>query len=340
MSQADLFNDECAPSGYELEFYDAGVVNRARGSEFGAGENTLVRTYIKRLQSSPRKLSLPPPPSLGALEQLGREFEHAGELISVLQKYLALAHLPPGGPFTPPPLLLEGPPGIGKTYLVRRLAEALFTDFWEFSFSHSNASFSLGGLDAQYHGGGPGWLVRAAIDTAYENTGRLRPLVLLDEIDKAPRDGNSDPLGPLFSLLESHSAEKFTDDGFRVPINLSWLSYIATANDTSHLNPALLSRFRVVELPLPTAEQRARIARRLLVKELLSNAWGSCFEPVLANDVVDALEDDSTRDLRHTLREALGAAALRNSTRIQLCDLPRRKIRKHRHIGFVQTTTP
>lgn len=335
MQQEDLFAPSLSTSGFECDFYDPAEVDRALAGRNKFDKSSSATVYLQRLRSCPQTLLRPAPPPIEALNELERDFEHAKAVFDVLRKHLVLSHLLPGAPFTSPHLLLLGPPGVGKSYLVRRIEEALFSGFWEFSLAHSTASFALGGLDEQYSGGGPGWLVKQAIDAAAIGGAALQPLVLLDEIDKAPTDRNSDPLGALFSLLEPHSARHYVDDGFRVPLNLEWISYVATANDISQINSALLSRFRIVEVPAPTTEQLAKLARRVFVKELLREPWGSNFEPILTDDVVEALDVESPRDLRQTLRECLGAAALRHSTKVQRCDLPRRRNARPHRIGFL-----
>lgn len=335
MKQSTLFNNDQPASAFELPFFNPKDLPASSPSKSEITESTSTQIYLRRLKELPSVLLRPPPPDSNCLDELEREFEHAEELFAVLRKHLALCHLIPSAPFAPPPILLLGDPGVAKTYLAKRIAEVAFSHLWEFSFAHSTAGFSLGGLDDQYSTGGPGWLLKTVIDTVTTDNTRLQPLVLLDEIDKAPKDGSHDPTGPLYSLLEPHSAARFVDDGFRVPVNLSWLSFIATANDTASIHPALLSRFRVIEIPVPTPDQRARLARRLFVKELLTQPWGSSFEPVLTNDVVAALDAESARDLRVTLREALGAAALRQSTKVQLCDLPRRRHGRNQRVGFL-----
>ncbi len=335
MKQSELFTSASQLTAFELPLYNPDELPVQARSKAEDTRSPATQLYLQRLRELPATLLRPPPPDVDCLDELEREFEHAAELFSVLRKHLALCHLIPSSPFAPPPLLIVGEPGVVKTYLAKRIAEVAFTHLWEFNFSHATAGFSLAGLDDQYSTGGPGWLLKTVIDTIAKSGNLAQPLVLLDEIDKAPVEASHNPLGGLFSLLEPHSASRFNDDGFRVPVNLSWLSYIATANSKSSIPPPLLSRFRVIEIPTPTPDQLARLARRLFVKELLSHPWGASFEPVLTNDVVAELDADSARDLRITLREALGAAALRSSTKVQVCDLPRRRSARQRRVGFL-----
>lgn len=335
MKQTELFNPAAPETAFELPLYNPDELPVQARSKAEDTRSPATQLYLQRLRELPATLLRPPPPDIDCLDELEREFEHAVELFSVLRKHLALSHLVPSAPFAPPPILLVGEPGITKTYLAKCVAEVAFSHLWEFNFSHITGGFSLSGLDDQFSTGGPGWLLKTAIDTITKTSHLPQPLVLLDEIDKAPSGDGHSPLGALYSLLEPHSAGRFLDDGFRVPVNLSWLSFVGTANSTSSIPPALLSRFRVIEIPSPTPEQRARLARRLFVKELLSHPWGASFEPVLSNDVVSELDADSARDLRITLREALGAAALRQSTKVQLCDLPRRRSARQHRVGFL-----
>lgn len=165
MQQEDLFDPSLPPSGFECVLYDRNEVERALAGRNKFDKSSPTTVYLQRLRSVTQTLLRPAPPPIEALNELEREFEHAKPVFDVLRKHLILSHLLPGAPFTPPPVLLLGPPGLGKTYLVRRLAETLFSGLWEFSISHSTASFALGGLDEQYSTGGPGWLVKQAIES-------------------------------------------------------------------------------------------------------------------------------------------------------------------------------
>jgi ATP-dependent Lon protease len=227
------------------------------------------------------------------------------------------------------PLVLEGPPGIGKTYFAERLGELFEVPVHRLGFGHATASFALGGLDAQYSTGGPGWLARTVGLSKHAD-----PLIVLDEIDKCARASNSDPLTPLYSLWDG-TAEHFLDDGLRVPLNLSRVRWIATCNDASALPEALLSRCLVVPVAAPSSEQSIRIASRIYVRLLRSAPWGQAFLSVLPDAIAARLAGLSPRDIEKCLYQALGHAALAGRRVLVEEDLPLPDGPRRRKLGFL-----
>ena len=139
--------------------------------------------------------------------------------------------------------------------------------------------------------------------------GREAHGVCLDEIDKTQADRHYPTLSCLYTLLEPVSARAFSDGAIGLPLDASWIAWIATANDADRLDPPLRTRFTVFEIPLPKRhEQEAVIAS--VNRSLLGSApWGQSFRSQLSQQVVTVLRAMTPREMAQALRRAYATAA-------------------------------
>lgn len=207
------------------------------------------------------------------------------------------------------PSLLVSKPGIGKTFFLSKLAELAGTHGAMISMESITGGFILTGLDSRYSTGSPGLFFRNMLDSEYVNN-----LMILDEIDKCTTEkrhgGVEDVLLP---LLEEHSAKSFRDEFLRLPIDMSHVNWIATANDVSRVSAPLMSRFKKFDIRSPNFNERKILAQSIYTTLLGKNSWGKGFHPVLNNEVLDSICQDqgSSRDLRKNIETAIARCARR-----------------------------
>lgn len=206
------------------------------------------------------------------------------------------------------PLLLIGPPGVGKTEFARRLAEALRLSFSSEDLATCTGSFVLTGSSSAWASGQQGAVSKAAMN--------LKPgygaLLLLDELDKAAGDAKFPVAPALLNILEPNTAERFIDEYLGVPLNICRvISIIATGNDLSCVDSPLKSRLRVFNVPAPDAEQMRAIVRSL-DKSLRKKRPGlnRYFAP-LTEDSVAMMVAVPPRTMRQVLLGAYAMAAAR-----------------------------
>lgn len=218
-----------------------------------------------------------------------------------------------------PPLLLDGPPGIGKTYFAQRLADVLGLHYRAIGLEAATAHWLLSGANLTWQSGGPGLVLRTLAAAHQAN-----PLILLDEVDKADPDYRHSPLKALYALLEANSARAFRDEA--VPdlvLDASAINWILTSNDSTRVAEPLLSRVRRVEVPAPNAKQRRQIVSVVYRTMRTSHRWGRRFAPTLKPRTIDALAtlDDSVRQLQRVLVQACATALTANRSDIEPQDI-------------------
>lgn len=261
--------------------------------------------------------------------QLYQAYPNFSEVLDDVRRFLALCYLDKNRKLDLPPMLLAGGAGLGKTSFVNALAKVLDTVFFEFQMASMAAGFSLSGLDLGYSTGKPGAIFGYLVDSNVIN-----PLILLDEIDKAAGDDRYKAHGPLYTLLEPKTAQRYKDEAIPLPLDASHVIWMATANDLSSIPEPILDRFRIYEIKKPTRQQGIKIARSVYQTLLESNPWGHFFSKRLPEEVAGKMATLSGREMRKTLLDALAKAATRKSKILRTDDISVPEIQEPRSIGF------
>lgn len=197
-----------------------------------------------------------------------------------------------------PPILLVGPPGMGKTRLARRIAELASVPLEKVSFGGSADNRDFAGTSRGWSSATPTRISEIFVDTETPN-----PLVLLDEVDKASSsDRNGNVIASVLTMLAPETQTKFRDEALSAELDLSYVNWIATANTLDGLKQPFLSRMRIVKIPAPPPEAAERLIEVALKEFIASRGW----DP----DVFPPIEPIVHRSLQSALRAGASPRAL------------------------------
>src|SRR5512134_3268328 len=283
--------------------------------ELGTGANEALRaTYVKMIRSGGQRFVIKPS-ALPDIDALIHELPNFEEPLEDIRKQLALC-LSSDDPLELEPILLLGDPGIGKTHFARRLSKLLGTGYNFIGMSSLTAGWILSGASAQWKNAKPGKVFDALVNGDYAN-----PVIVVDEIDKAGADGQYDPLGALYELLEAETATRFIDEFVELPIDASGAVWLATANDAARIPEPLLSRLNVYEIEPPDAEGAARIARTIYSEIRGAHDWGRQFPEAPSEAALEKLASLPPREMRRALHSAFGNAKLAGRSEVSADDV-------------------
>ena len=234
-------------------------ISRFQSSLNNPAENGVLRTYIETMLEMPWDKTVKDSKDIAYASEI-LEKEHYGleKVKERVLEFLAVRALTKKG--ESPILCLVGPPGTGKTSIARSLAKALKKPYVRISLGGVRDEAEIRGHRKTYVGAMPG-----RIANGLRSAGVKNPLMLLDEIDKVSNDYKGDTFSALLEVLDSEQNVKFRDHYLEVPIDLSEVLFVTTANTLQTIPRPLLDRMEVIEISSYTENEKLHIAMEHLI---------------------------------------------------------------------------
>src|SRR5260221_6429829 len=309
------------------DVYDISAVERALQELPQSANEALRALYEKMLRLGGQRFAVKPS-GLPQMQALFEELPNFAEVLEHIRRQLALC-LDSEDDVELPPILLLGGPGIGKTQFARRVSQLLGTGYGFVPMSSLTAGWVLSGASSQWKNAKPGKVFDTFLNGEYAN-----PVIVVDELDKASGDGQYDPLGALYELLEVETATRFIDEFVELPIDASGAVWLATANDAARVPEPPLNRLTVYEIEPPDDAGSLRIARTIYGEVRNAHDWGRQFPESLSNAALERLAVLPPREMRRAIQSAFGNAKLAERNEVSADDVQPARSSRRPKIGF------
>lgn len=267
-SDADHFTEELKKLKAPREVKEKIEKEIARFKNVGnnSSESAVIRGYIETLLELPWDKASKDSADLKRAEEILDEDHYGMEKVKErVLEFLAVRTLTKKG--ASPIICLAGPPGTGKTSIARSIARALNKKYVRISLGGVRDEAEIRGHRRTYVGAMPG-----RIAAGMKQAGVKNPLMLLDEVDKVSGDYKGDTASALLEVLDSEQNSRFQDHYVEIPMDLSEVLFIATANDVQSIPRPLLDRMELIEVSSYTENEKTHIAREhLIAKQMEKN---------------------------------------------------------------------
>jgi len=282
-------------------------VNKLSKQPFGSAESGVIRNYLDVCLEMPWNTTTKERVSVDAARKV-LEKDHFG-LEKVKERILETIAVRQMNPDSKGQIIcLVGPPGVGKTSIAISVAKALNRKLARLSLGGVRDEADIRGHRKTYIGAMPGRIIEAI-----SRSGSMNPLLLLDEIDKIGSDYRGDPAAALLEVLDSEQNYAFRDHFLEIPVDLSKIMFITTANGTDTIPRPLLDRMEVIRLSSYTDEEKVQIARRYLLPKQMEEHGIRKGVLRVSDDVLRAVIRDYTRESGVRLLERRMAALCRKA---------------------------
>ena len=265
-------------------------VHKLSKQPFGSAEGAVIRNYLDVCLEMPWNTETRERVNVDAARKV-LEKDHFG-LEKVKERILetiAVRQMNPEGKGQI--ICLVGPPGVGKTSIAISVAKALNRKLARLSLGGVRDEADIRGHRKTYIGAMPGRIVEAI-----SRSGSMNPLLLLDEIDKLGSDHRGDPAAALLEVLDSEQNSSFRDHFLEIPVDLSRVMFITTANTTDTIPRPLLDRMEVIQLSSYTDEEKLQIAKRHLLPKQMEEHGIRKGALRISDEVLRAIIRDYTRE--------------------------------------------
>ena len=253
----DKIDASAAPEEVKSKLYDQ--TKKLARMPFGSSEASLIRSYVEECLELPWGIRTPDELDIEkARKILDRDHQGLEKVKERILEYMATKLLSKSG--RGQIICLVGAPGVGKTSVGASIARAMGRKYVRVSLGGVRDEADIRGHRKTYIGSMPGRIINAL-----KQAGTMNPVIALDELDKLTRNAQGDPGAALLEVLDSEQNHAFRDHFIEIPVDLSGVVFLATANTTETIPPALLDRLEIINIPSYTPAEKLAIAKKHLI---------------------------------------------------------------------------